>query len=211
MLATLSRHVGRVSLADLAGTPPDFHIDAARLRRHIEHHPEIQRYLAELDQADAALRAAVAERRPDWGVELAFQRRGPDFGDMVSLQLSVDLPVSPATRQNPRIAARQQDIERILAERGDMLREHEQMLEELLGEHASLSRQWQRATRSLLPALARQVDLLTRGYAAGSVALRELLAARRDLIDERLRIITLESQRQVIEARLHYAYEETQA
>lgn len=210
-LANLTRYVGRVSLADLAGEPPAFRVDPAALRRHVEHHPELRRFVAELDRAGAALRAAVAERRPDWGVELAFQRRGPDYGDMVSLQLSVDLPVSPATRQNPVIQARRHDIERVLAERDDMLRDHERALEELLGEHASLTRQLRRAARTLLPALERQVVLLTDSYAAGGTALRELLAARRELIDERLRIVTLESRRQIIEARLHYTYEEAQS
>lgn len=211
VLARLTRYVGATSIDDLAGDPPRFRVDAGALRRHVEHHPELQRFVAELDRAEAALRDAVADRRPDWGVELAFQRRGPAFGDMVSLQFSIDLPVAPAARQDPIIEARRHDIERILAEREDMLRDHSQALDELLGEHASLSQQLARATRTLVPALERQVELLTKTYAAGSTALRELLDARQVLLDERLRLITLESRRQVVEARLHYAYEEPQS
>jgi len=211
VLAGLTRYVGLTSLAELAGEPPEFRIDPASLREHLVHHAELARYVAELDQADAALREAVAARRPDWGMELAFQHRGPAFGDMVSLQFSLDLPVSPATRQDPLIEARRHDVDRLLAERADMLRNHENTLATLLGRHASLGRQLARAQQTLLPALQRQVELLEAGYRAGSADLRELLDARRELLAARLRIIDLESRSEVIAARLHFAYEETQS
>lgn len=211
VLASLDRYVGLASLAELAGEPPAFRVDAASLREHLVHHAELARYVAELDQADAALREAVAARRPDWGVELAFQRRGPAFGDMVSLQFSLDLPVSPATRQDPLIEARRHDVDRLLAERDDMLLDHENTLATLLARHASLGRQLERASATLLPALQRQVDLLEAAYRAGGAGLRELLDARRELIAARLRIIGIESRREVIAARLHFAYEEAQS
>ncbi|MGE3772506.1 MAG: TolC family protein, partial [Gammaproteobacteria bacterium] len=211
VLASLARYVGLSSLAELAGDPPAFRVDPASLRAHLVHHAELARYGAELDQADAALREAVAARRPDWGLELAFQHRGPAFGDMVSLQFSFDLPVSPATRQDPLIDARRHDVNRLLAERDDMLRDHEKTLAGLLGRHASLGRQLERARATLLPALKRQVELLEAGYRAGGGELRELLDARRELIAARLRIVEIESRREVIAARLHFAYEETQS
>ena len=38
---------------------------------------------------------AESTKNPDWAVELAYQRRGPAFSDMASIQFSLDLPVLP--------------------------------------------------------------------------------------------------------------------
>jgi len=211
VLADLRRYVGVISLNELNGVPPRFAIDPALLHEHVVHHPALKRYTAELQQAEAEVRQAVAAKRPDWGVEVAYQRRAPDFGDMVSVQLSIDLPISPATRQGPVIEARQHDTERLLAERQDMLLEHRQTLEAMIGRHASLTRQLERARNTLRPALQRQVSLLEAAYRAGGGSLREFLDARRELILEDMRIIRLESRLQVIESRLHFAYEDNQS
>lgn len=206
--ARLKRYLGPVALEDLAGAPPEFRLDEEELRRHLVHHAAIARYGAEIERADAALQEAVAARRPDWGLEVAFQRRDADFGDMVSVQLSIDLPVSPATRQDPVIEARWHTIDRILAERDDRFDEHERELEELLAGLKTVTRQLERLNATLLPALDHRVEVSNAAYSAGNGELRELLDARRDLIGARLRGIELESRRQVFQARLHYAYEE---
>jgi len=211
VLADLRRYVGLSSLGELDGLPPRYGIDPSILHEHVVHHPELKRYTAELQEAEAEVRQAVAAKRPDWGVEFAYQRRAPDFGDMVSLQLSIDLPISPATRQGPVIEARQHDTERLLAEREDMLREHRQTLEAMIGRHASLTRQLERARKTLRPALQQQVKLLDAAYRAGGGSLRDFLDARRELILEDMRIIRLESRLQVIESRLHFAYEDNQS
>lgn len=211
VLAKLRRYVGLTSLDELAGEPPRFKVDPALLHEHVVHHAELKRYTAELQQAEAALHQVIAAKRPDWGVELAYQRRAPDFGDMVSVQLSIDLPISPATRQGPLIESRQHNTERLVAEREDMLREHRQTLEAMIGRHASVSRQLDRARKMLWPALKQQVSLLEAAYRAGGGRLRDFLDARREMILEDMRIIQLESRLQVIESRLHFAYEDNQS
>jgi hypothetical protein len=40
-------------------------------------------------------------KKSDWGVELAYQRRDPRFGNMVSVQFTFEIPVSPATGKIP--------------------------------------------------------------------------------------------------------------
>jgi hypothetical protein len=36
--------------------------------------------------------AAQAEKRPDWSLELAYQQRGPQFGNLVSVQHTYGYP-----------------------------------------------------------------------------------------------------------------------
>jgi outer membrane protein TolC len=92
-----------------------------------------------------------------------------------------------------------------------MLREHVNQLDNDLADYAALERQLDRAENTSLPLASQKVDLLTAGYKAGRVDLSSVIAARRELIDEHLRLIDLQRQRAITAAQLHFAYgDETQ-
>src|SRR3546814_11142468 len=57
-------------------------------------------------QAEADVRLARAEKRPDWSVSAGYSRRGPNYADMVSVGVSIDLPLFAKHRQDPIITAR---------------------------------------------------------------------------------------------------------
>ena len=103
--AELVRWTGDADV-EVAGDPPDFRIDSAALRAGLDRIPTLAAYDAMSAQADADLSAAKADKRPDWGVELGYQRRDPTFGDMVMAGVTVSLPIFPGTRQDPIIASR---------------------------------------------------------------------------------------------------------
>lgn len=84
--AELRRLIGPAADEPLAGEPPAFNLDAGSLRLHLSQHPEIAAFGAAAHKAEAEVSEAVAMKKPDWGVELAYQKRGAQFGDMVSLQ-----------------------------------------------------------------------------------------------------------------------------
>ena len=119
----LRRYVGGEADEPLVDALPELRIDADHLRDHLHKHPELEAYSAESHKAEAELRQAQAMKKSDWGVELAYQRRDPRFGNMVSVQFTFEIPVSPATRQDPLIAAKQQELYRIDADREAMLRD----------------------------------------------------------------------------------------
>jgi hypothetical protein len=80
--------------------------------------------------AQAEVGEADAEQRDDWGWEVVYSRRGSQYGDMLSFQLAFDLPWQKGRRQQPQIAARQKDIQRIEAERDDTIRRHLETVED---------------------------------------------------------------------------------
>jgi outer membrane protein TolC len=82
---------------EIAGTVPDFEITPSALRAGLDRHPAIRMIDAQAGQADADVRLADAGRRSDFGVNLAYQRRDPRFGDYVSAGITVSLPSSPVT------------------------------------------------------------------------------------------------------------------
>lgn len=206
--STLRQFVGSAADDTLAGDPPSLGVDAPHLRGHLHQHPELLAFAAETRKAEAEVSEAQSMKKSDWGVELAYQRRAPQFGNMVSIQFTFDLPVSPSTRQEPLIVAKQRELDRIDAERENMLREHTRELDSDLAAYAALSRQLERARQTTLPLLEQKVMLQTASYQGGKGDLSAVLMARRERIDQRLRIIELENSQARAAARLYFAYGE---
>jgi cobalt-zinc-cadmium efflux system outer membrane protein len=206
--AVLRRLVGAAADDGLAGGAPDFAVDAAELQQHVHLHPELRAFETQRRKVAAEAGEARAAKAPDWGVELDFQRRSPQFGNMVSVQFTYDLPLFASRRQDPQILARERELDRIDAEREAMLREHASALDGELADLAAASSRWKRSRISALPLAQEKVDLVVASYQAGKADLGALLAARRELIDARMRGIDLEAERETLAARLAYAYGE---
>jgi outer membrane protein TolC len=205
-LADLARVVGEAARAPLAGSVPDWPISRAALLGHLPHHPQLAAYDARQERARADIALARAARRPDWGLAVAYQQRDRQFGDMVSLEFSADLPLFAGRRQEPLIAARVAEREALAAEYDALLREHRAALEAGLAEYRRLGKAVARQRRTLLPLAAEKVALARAAWRGGQGSLGELVAARRERIDAELELIDLEGQHRQTAARLHYAY-----
>lgn len=204
--AALRALLGEDADQPLAGDPPQFPIAPAQLREHLQHHPELLAAGVETRKAQAELAEARAMKRPDWGVELDYARRGPQFGNMVSVQFTVDLPLFQSTRQDPLVAAKHAALKRSEAEREGMLRDHARELDEQIAGYNALTRQLERAEQTALPLSDEKVQLLTASYQAGRSELAAIVGARRERIEERLRIGELRRQQALLAARLYFAY-----
>ena len=206
--AALQRWTGTANDDTPAGEWPTWPVSRDVLTERLHHHPELTVFEPMTRMADAEVREAEAGKTPDWGVELAYQKRGSQFGDMVSLEFSFDLPVFASTRQDPQIAAKRAERLRLDSEREAMVRAHAEMLEADLAEHERLERAVQRQRGTLLPLLREKIDLALAGYRANKADLTEVIAVRRELIDEQLKLIDLEGSRALTAARLHFTYGE---
>ena len=206
--AALRRYAGAAGDEPLAIDAPVLAIDAEHLRTQVHEHPELVVFAPMLAMAQGEVHEAEAMKKPDWGVELAYAKRGREFSDMVSMQVTVGLPLFTRNRQNPQIAAKRQVVNRVNAEREVMLREHTQELEADLADYATLIRQLARMQTTRLPLARQKVDFQFASYRAGTGDLNAVLAARRELITERLRQLDLDSQRAALTAQLYFAYGE---
>src|SRR3546814_14035655 len=74
---------------------PHFAVSREALRAALARHPELELASASVGQALADVDAARAEKRPDWGFNVAFQRRDPQFGSMVSVGATMTLTLFP--------------------------------------------------------------------------------------------------------------------
>ena len=207
--AALKRWIGPAANDKPVGSLPEWPVEASDYSHKLQHHPELAAFAPMTREAQAKVREAEAEKQSDWSWEVDYQNRGRQFGDMVSVQFSWDLPLFPDSRQNPKIAAKHAELNQLEAEREALSREHTQQLEDELADYERLNRAVHRTQDSLLPLAKEKVELSMASYRAGKGDLNSVVAARRELIEARLKQIDVEEQRALTSARLYFAYGES--
>lgn len=203
-IAALQRWIGTTASEALEGEPPSWPLDREALAHRIQDHPDVNLLSNTSRVLDAELQEVQAAKKPDWGVELAYQRRGEQFGDMVSVKVTFDLPTAPAKRQDPQIAAKQLERLGLDAELELLRREHLQELDTQWAELERLNLALDRNLTILQPLMRDKVALTLAAYQSGKGTLLEHLAARRESLETQLRFLTLQGERQAISARLHF-------
>jgi len=197
----LRRWIGERAAAPLQGAAPAMDVNGDALRSSLPHHAELAPYAPMRAMAQAEVAEADAEKRGDWSWEVAYSRR-PRYDDMVSFQLSFDLPWQRDRRQQPQIEAKRREIERIEAEREELLRRHAAETDAMLAELQALDTQAERVRAAGLPLAAERVALATAAYQAGRGDLAAVLRARSQVLETQLRAIDLDAQRAALRLRL---------
>lgn len=205
--ARLRRYVGAAADHPVGGTAPVFALDHAHVAAYLHTHPALAVYTARSLEAQAEVSEAAADKRPDWAVEFAFQHRETG-ADMLSLQLSIDLPVFSDTRQDPRILARQNEVRQLDAEAEALLRMHAAELESKLAEHIRLDRSLARYKEQLVPLAEQRVALTLAAYRAGTGTLQAVVTARAALLEAALEAVEVERAGRALGADIHFAYQE---
>ncbi len=207
--ASLARWLGPEADAPLAGDPPSLPVDRAALQAGVERHADLLAYEPMLRMSRADTREMQAARKGDWNWQVAYGKRGSGYGDMVSVQLSFELPLAAATRQDPQIAARRRDEERIAAERDDALRRRREDLELQWAELAELDSKLARLQQSAAGLADERVALALAAYEANRGDLAAVLASRRERAELGLRALELQARAALLRARLNFLTDET--
>ena len=190
----------------IEGPLPDFTLNPERLRSDLDRHPMVTMLSAQAGQADADVVIARAEKRPDFGVDVAYQRRDPRFGDYVSAGVTVTLPLFAKHRQDPLIAAA---AARASAARAEQEATRQALTAELdadLADHVMHHDQWMRARDTLQPLAEERVALETASYGAGRASLTDVVDAHVALADAVLNTLDRESAVASDSARLTLTY-----
>lgn len=200
--AALRRWVGPRADEPLDGDAAVPAVSAEQVRADIHRHAEIAPYAAMHQMAQAEAREVDAEQHGDWGWELAYSKRGSPYGDMVSFQFTFELPWQRGERQQPQLAAKQKEAQRVEAEREETMRRHREEIDMQLAELQALDRQHARLAGSAQALAGERVALTLASYQAGRGDLAAVLAARREAADIRLKLIDLDAQRAALRVRL---------
>ena len=206
--ADLTRWTGEPD-PEIAGALPDFTVDPVALRASLARHPSLTLLAAQAGRASADLRIAEAERRPDFGVDVSYQRRDPRFGDYVSAGVTIGLPLFKKTRQAPLIAAKIAESGKVLADAEATRRALAADLEASLADHVMHHDQWRRARDVLQPLAQERIALETGSYSAGRATLVDLADAHAALADATLNALDREAAVAADAVRLIFLYGST--
>jgi outer membrane protein TolC len=202
----LARWIGSNAQWPLA-PPPDFvsvPVDRVTLESQLAHHPRIVALARQEETASAEAAIARIERDPDWSFEVAYQQRGPGYGNMMSFGVNVPLPWDRANRQDRDVAAKLALADQARALREDALRAHvaevAAMLEEWTGNRERLAL----FAQSLAPLARERTAASLAAYRGGKGTLSDVLAARRYELDVRRDALALERETARLWAELNY-------
>ena len=190
--AMLTRFTGDPN-PQVAGAPPEFVVDRTTLIAAIGHLPSLRAIDALAVAADADTRLARAEKRPDWKVSASYGRREPNFGDLVSVGVSIDLPFFSKRRQDPKIAAATHLAERVRLDRVAMEREVLAALEADLADHLMHHQRLENARNTLVPLANKRAVLDRNSYAAGAVDLGTALLSSLALAEAEIDALSREA------------------
>lgn len=201
--AMLRRWVGSRADEPLQGDPGSLTRSIAQLRAELASHAELEQYPAMRSMARAESHEAQSESRGDWSWEIAYSRRDRRWGDMVSLQLTFDLPWQKDRRQTPMIEAKQREMDRLEAEQEDVERRHLQELDDSAAELQALSSQIERLRNAGLRLAQSRAEFALSNYQTAKGDLSAVLSARAQVLETRMRLIDLGAQRDSLVARLN--------
>jgi outer membrane protein TolC len=205
--ARLARFTGD-PLADVSGDPPVLEVDRARLVAGLASLPSLQTLDADVSAADAETELARADKRPDWRVSTSYGRRDPAYGDMVSVGVSIDLPLFTKRRQDPRIAARASEAERARLLRTAGEREFAAALEGDLADHTMHHQRLMNARNTLVPLAKRRAELDMASYAAGKLDLGSALLSTLALAEAEVDALAREADVARDAIRINFTYGE---
>lgn len=191
--ATLARWTGDAS-PDTSGPLPDQLINHDVLGAQLERLPSVRRLDAATGRAAADVRLAQADKHPDWSVDVSYGKRAPRFGDLLSVGVTIDLPIFASRRQDPIIAARAREFERARLEREAALRELKAQLEADLAEHAKHYAQYARAKDTIVPLAEQRAKLDLASYEAGQLNLGLALTSTIDAAEAELNLFDREAE-----------------
>ncbi|KVR72382.1 transporter [Burkholderia cepacia] len=191
-LIALSRWTA-VPASDVTGTPPapesfvsSLPPDELRVSQ-----PALIAAADDIAVAEADTAVANSERRPNWTWEVAYQQRGGAYSNMVSVGVTIPLPLNRRNRQNRDVAEKAELATKARLMYEDTLRQVQADIRSQSETLASGRERIANLSASLLPAADQRVQLANAAYRAGTGSLADTFAARRAQLDAQLQVLDL--------------------
>ena len=193
-------------VSDVTGEPPapQSYVSSLPPEELREVQPALVAASRDIAVADADTAVANSNRSPNWTWEVAYQQRGGAYSNMVSVGVSIPLPINRKNRQD-RDASEKAE----LATRARLMYEdaQRQVEADIRAQSATLASGRERITslsNSLLPAAGQRVQLATAAYRAGTGSLADTFAARRAQLEAELQVLDLQREVSQTWAQLEY-------
>tara|TARA_R110000824_G_scaffold197920_2_gene381661 strand:- start:1158 stop:2453 length:1296 start_codon:yes stop_codon:yes gene_type:complete len=207
--AMLARWTG-VDRPETQGNLPEFTLDREILVDTVKDLPILDIQDAKVERAEADVELARANKRPDFSVNASYVHRRPEYGEYVSVGVTIDLPLFAKKRQNPVIDARMLEASAARLEANDLERQLQAELSRDLAANRSYRENWERSKNTLLPLAKKQAELERVSYGAGRVDLDTALNAAVAFAEAEIDLLDREATLVRDTVRIKYTYERNQ-
>lgn len=203
--AQLARWIGAAAQRPLPDTVPALELPDVAAGRvdDLSDHPAVEVAEAQEQAAQRQIDVARADRKSDisWSVSYGYR---PDFGDLVTAQVTIPLQINRAGRQNRRIteAAARADAARLRAQ--DTRRELASAYGAALADYRSAEAQLAIILNQAVPSLEASFEAAEARYGAGQGTLDRPLDIVRRYVEVTIRSIDEQAQRARAAAELIY-------
>lgn len=202
--ARLERWIGADAQRPPASLPPTATSSLSLENLDAQAHPLLREAQEQVDLARADARLARARRTPDVSVELMYSQRGPNYADMVSLNVSMPLPWDRPQREDREVASKYALLEAARARQDDTLRIYRNAVRESLVAWQADRVRLADYDSSLVPTADQQVSAATSDYRAGRGNLLRVLGAQVNALQMRLEREQVALQADKVWAQLRY-------
>ena len=184
--AILARWIGEAARGPLAATLPEATPPADRSPARIDLHPALETARRMEGVAQADVDRAKTEHLQNWSWEMMYGKRQGDRADMLTFQISMDLPWDRANRQDRRTAEKFALAERARELAEDRRRELAAELDSAWADWDAALARLQEHEHRLIPAARARYATRQAAYSAGGAPLNAVWEARRSVLEVEL-------------------------
>ncbi|VVE05099.1 transporter [Pandoraea iniqua] len=204
-LIALSRWT-TATVGDVVGAPPatDSAVPSLPPEQLDRVQPALISAEADIAAADADTSVARSDRTPNWSWEVAYQQRGSQYSNMVSVGVSIPLPIHRGSRQDRDVAEKAELGTRARLVYEDTQRQVQADIHNLATLIENGHQRLANLNGTLLPAADQRVQLATAAYQAGNGALTDIFAAKRAQLEAQLQALDVQRDTSLAWAQLEY-------
>ncbi|PLC05658.1 transporter [Variovorax sp. RO1] len=179
-----------------AGVPPDELLPPGAIavpseEAYVAAHPTVAAMRRDVDVAKQTAAVTASNRKPNWTWELAYgQRTG--YSDMVSVGVSIPLPVAPGERQDRDTAAKLALVEKAEADLAEATRVATAEYRALRSDAQRLAQRIDRYRIGVVVLASQRTAAATAAYRSNQGSLVTLFEARHAEVEAQRKLLTLQ-------------------
>ncbi len=183
--ATLARWIGQAASRSISSELPGITDTSPHnaLQAELDKHPLLLNAAQSEKVAQLDVDNAQANLERNWGWEIGYGKRFADRSDMLSVQVSIDLQLDRANRQDRRTAEKLILVEKARKLTEDRRRELSFELESAMADAQAADARENEHLSKLIPNAEAKLNIARAAYQSGKQPLSDVWDARRDVLE----------------------------
>ncbi len=204
--AALARWIGKSASRSISAELPVMTsiLNHDAIQKQLEKHPLLQNSFQSETVAQYEVDIAQANLERNWGWEVGYGKRFNDRSDMVTFQVSIDLQLDRANRQDRRTAEKLVLVEKARKLTEDRRRQLSSELESAMADAEAAKALESENVTKLIPNAKAKLSIAQAGYISGKKTIGEVWQARRDMIDIELDQLSILTDKQRAAVKIRY-------